>query len=68
VRGPKHVVRRGKTPVLTADEARQLLESIDSRGRAMIGVMTFDFARIGAGFGGRISAAGNALTYAPLVP
>ena len=25
VRGPKHVVKRGKTPVLEADEARQLL-------------------------------------------
>ena len=25
VRGPKHVVKKGKTPVLTADEARQLL-------------------------------------------
>jgi integrase/recombinase XerD len=28
VRGPKHVVKRGKTPVLTEEEARQLLESI----------------------------------------
>ena len=28
VRGPKHVVKRGKTPVLTADEARTLLDSI----------------------------------------
>ena len=27
VRGPKHVVRRGKTPVLTEDQARRLLES-----------------------------------------
>ena len=26
VRGPKHVVKRGKTPVLEADEARQLLD------------------------------------------
>jgi site-specific recombinase XerD len=54
VRGPKHVVRRGKTPVLTAEEARQLLDSIDTttlvglRDRALIGVMTFAFARIGA--------------------
>jgi site-specific recombinase XerD len=54
VRGPKHVVRRGKTPVLTADEARQLLDSIDTttlvglRDRALIAVMTFAFARIGA--------------------
>src|SRR5919202_1568162 len=29
VRGPKHVVKRGKTPVLEADEARQLIASID---------------------------------------
>jgi integrase len=28
VRGPKHVVKRGKTPVLTEDQARQLLASL----------------------------------------
>ena len=28
VRGPKHVVKRGKTPVLTEEQARQLLASI----------------------------------------
>ena len=28
VRGPKYVVRKGKTPVLTAEEARELLDSI----------------------------------------
>jgi integrase len=28
VRGPKHVVKRGKTPVLTEAQARRLLESI----------------------------------------
>ena len=54
VRGPKHVVKRGKTPVLTADEARQLLDSIDIRSivglrdRALIGVMVYSFARVGA--------------------
>ena len=54
VRGPKHVVRRGKTPVLTEDQARRLLDSIDSstlvglRDRALIGVMIYSFARIGA--------------------
>jgi site-specific recombinase XerD len=54
VRGPKHVVKRGKTPVLTADQARQLLDSIDGtniiglRDRALIGVMVFSFARVGA--------------------
>src|SRR5215472_4213635 len=29
VRGPTHLVKNGKTPVLLADEARQLLDSID---------------------------------------
>jgi site-specific recombinase XerD len=54
VRGPKHVVKRGKTPVLTPDEARALLDSIDTstvvglRDRALISIMTFTFARIGA--------------------
>jgi site-specific recombinase XerD len=54
VRGPKHVVRRGKTPVLTEEQARHLLESIDVttlvglRDRALIGVMIYSFARIGA--------------------
>lgn len=28
VRGPKHVVKKGKTPVLQADEARELLDAI----------------------------------------
>jgi len=30
VRGPKYVVKRGKTPVLEANEARRLLDSIDT--------------------------------------
>ena len=30
VRGPKHVVRKGKTPVLTAAEARTLLDRIET--------------------------------------
>src|SRR5271155_690951 len=60
VRGPKHVVRRGKTPVLTEEEARRLLESIDTstlvglRDRALIGAMTYTFARIGAVVGMRV--------------
>jgi site-specific recombinase XerC len=29
VRGPKYSVKRGKTPVLTAEETRVLLDSID---------------------------------------
>lgn len=54
VRGPKHVVKRGKTPVLAPDEARHLLDSIDVstpaglRDRALIGLMVYTFARIGA--------------------
>jgi site-specific recombinase XerD len=54
VRGPKHVVKRGKTPVLTEEQARQLIQSLDTstlvglRDRALIGVMTYAFARIGA--------------------
>jgi site-specific recombinase XerD len=30
VRGPKYVVAKGKTPVLTADEARALLDSVSA--------------------------------------
>jgi len=54
VRGPKYVVKRGKTPVLTADQARLLLDSIkiDSvvglRDRAIIGVMVYTFGRVSA--------------------
>jgi integrase/recombinase XerD len=54
VRGPRHVVKKGKTPVLTAAEARQLLDSIDTstliglRDRALIGLMCYSFARVSA--------------------
>lgn len=54
VKGPKHIVRKGKTHVLSAEDARKLLDSIDTttvvglRDRALIGVMVFSFARIGA--------------------
>lgn len=54
VRGPKHVVKRGKTPVLTPDEARALLDSIKTatvvglRDQALISLMIFTFARVGA--------------------
>ncbi len=54
VRGPTHVVKRGKTPVLTPEETRALLDSIDIstvvglRDRALISVMVFTFARVGA--------------------
>ena len=54
VRGPRHIVKSGKTPVLEPDEARALLDSIDVstpaglRDRALIGLMVYSFARIGA--------------------
>src|SRR3954447_15875447 len=57
VRGPKYVVKRGKTPVLEADEARQLLASIDVstpvglRDRALIGLLIYTFARVSAATG-----------------
>ena len=60
VRGPKHSVKRGKTPVLSAAQARQLLDSIDTstvvglRDRALIALMTFSFARVGAAVGMRV--------------
>jgi integrase/recombinase XerD len=69
VRGPKYVLKQGKTPVLTQAEARLLFDAIDHktdehgrrvkkdppemtvadlRDRALIGVMVYSFARIGA--------------------
>ena len=60
VRGPKHTQRKGKTPVLGADEARCLLDSIPIetliglRDRALIGLMIYTFARVGAAVGMRV--------------
>jgi site-specific recombinase XerD len=72
VRGPKYVISKGKTPVLTQTEARSLFDAIDHmtdaedhwvekkagdmtvaelRDRALIGVMVYSFARIGAVLG-----------------
>ena len=54
VRGPKHSVKKGKTSVLTAEEMRMLLDSIDItkligvRDRALIAPMGYTFARVGA--------------------
>ena len=54
VRGPKYVVTRGKTPVLSGKEMRQLLNSIDTseliglRDRALLGLMGYTFARVSA--------------------
>lgn len=54
VRGPRYSVKKGKTPVLTAEETRALLDAIDPasplglRDRALIGLMVYTFARVGA--------------------
>jgi site-specific recombinase XerD len=54
VRGPRHSVKKGKTPVLAAEEARAMLDAIDLtspiglRDRALIGLMVYTFARVGA--------------------
>jgi site-specific recombinase XerC len=60
VRGPSHSVKTGKTPVLDATEARQLLDAIDVttpvglRDRALIALMVFSFARVGAALAMRV--------------
>lgn len=60
VRGPAYSVRRGKTPVLDPAEARELLDSIDVstciglRDRALIGLMVYSFARVGAALACRV--------------
>ena len=54
VRGPRHSVSKGSTPVLSSDEARELLKGMDVstvvglRDRAVIAAMTYTFARVGA--------------------
>ena len=54
VRGPKHVVTKGTTPVLEGPQAQALIDAIRTdtigglRDRAMIGVMVYSFARVGA--------------------
>ncbi|CAB3774133.1 tyrosine-type recombinase/integrase [Paraburkholderia humisilvae] len=60
VRGPSHTTKQGKTPVLDATEARQLLDGIDVttpvglRDRALIALMVFSFARVGAALAMRV--------------
>lgn len=54
VRGPRYSYKKGKTPVLSREDAKQLLDSIDTthvvglRDRALIALMIYSFARIGA--------------------
>jgi site-specific recombinase XerD len=60
VRGPRHVVNRGRTPILSPEEAHQLFESIPTdslvglRDRALIGVLIYSFARISAALSMRV--------------
>jgi len=60
VRGPKHSVRKGKTSVLSAEEMHELLAAIDTtsliglRDRALIGLMGYTFARVGAAVGMKV--------------
>ena len=52
VRGPKHIVKTAKMPVLDAKEWRKLLDTIptetvrDLRDRALIATLTYSSARI----------------------
>ena len=54
VKGPKYRIKVGKTPVLEMDEMRQLFDSLNTttivglRDRALIGIMTYTFARVSA--------------------
>lgn len=54
VKSPRYSIKKGKTPVLSAGDARKLLDSIDTshviglRDRALIGIMVYSFARVGA--------------------
>lgn len=54
VRGPRYSIKKGKTPMLSAQETRKLLDSIDTshvvglRDRALIGTMVYSFARVSA--------------------
>jgi site-specific recombinase XerD len=54
VRGPRHSVTKGVTPVLSSEETTALLTGMNVstvvglRDRALIAVMTYTFARVGA--------------------
>jgi site-specific recombinase XerD len=60
VRGPKYIVKRGKTPILSPEEARELFSGIPTdtliglRDRALIGVLIYSFARVSAAVSMRI--------------
>lgn len=61
VRGPRYTIKTGKTPILSRGDARVLLDGIDTghvvglRDRALIALMIYSFARIGAVTGTRVA-------------
>ena len=61
VRGPKHIVKTDKTPVLTAKETWAVLDGIDVstlvglRDRAFLGVLVYSFARVSAAVSLRVA-------------
>ena len=63
VRGPSHSAKTGATPALSPTEARQLLDAIDTttpaglRDRALIGLMVYSLARVGAALGMKVEDA-----------
>lgn len=60
VRGPKHSVTKGSTPILSGGDAFHLLSSIETgtlkglRDKALIGVMLYSFARVSATLGMKV--------------
>lgn len=54
VKAPRYSTKKGKTPVLSGEDARHLLNSINInnvvglRDRALIGLMVYSFARVSA--------------------
>ena len=60
MRGPSHTATPGKAPVLSPEEARALIDSIEVttivglRDRALIALVVFSFARIGAALGMKV--------------
>ena len=61
VRGPKHSVTGGSTPIMTSEDAYHLIASIETdtlkglRDRALIGVMLYSFARVSATIAMKVS-------------
>jgi len=60
VRGPRHSATTGKTPVLEGAEVRAVLDAVNVsslvglRDRALMSLMTYTFARVGAVIGMRV--------------